>query len=119
MSKTNFISRPIRNLTDAVVMSLKALFVVSLCGAINALTYSGHWWVKWVALGMGIAVLIALARAVKTVLLLAVVAWVGWKIYQRYGAAARECFDAWVAQQQPQTAEVLHSLRTLRPGSTA
>ena len=118
MPRKNFITSPIRNLTDAVVMPFKALFVVALCGTINALTYSGTWWVKWVALGMGIAVVVALARAAKTLLLLAVVAWVGLKVYQRYGQAARDRFDTWVAQQQPQTAEVLQSLRSLQPGAS-
>ena len=119
MSRHFLITRPIRDLTGAVVMPLKALFVVGLCATINALTYSGHWWFKWVALGMGIAVVVSLARAARTLLLLAVVTWVGWKVYQRYGQQAREQFDAWVAQRQPQAAEVLQTLRTLRPGNPA
>ncbi len=45
-------------------------------------------------------------------MLLALVAWVGWKIYQRYGQAAREHFDAWVAQAQPQAAQVLQAMRS-------
>ena len=93
--------------------------MVALCGTINALTYSGHWWFKWVALGMGIAVLVSLARAAKTVLLLAVVAWVSWKIYQRYGAEARQRFDDWVAKAQPQTAQVLQALNLRRPAEPA
>lgn len=114
MSSPSFISRPIRNLTDAVVMPFKAVFVVGLCATINALTYSGYWWFKWVALGMGIAVVVSLARAAKTVLLLAVVAWVGWKIYKRYGLDARQRFDEWVARYQPQAAEVLQALNLRR-----
>lgn len=119
MSQRSLIASPFRDLTDAVVMPLKAVFVVGLCAAINALTYSGYWWFKWVALGMGIAVVVALARAAKTLLLLALVAWVGHKIYQRYGQQAREQFDAWVAQRQPQAADVVQSLRTLQRGNPA
>jgi hypothetical protein len=109
------LTRPIRNLTQAVVMPFKALFVVGLTGLINAMTYQGVWWFKWVALGMGIAVLVAFARAAKTVLLLALVAWVGTKIYRRYGAQARQQFDAWVAATQPQAAQVLQVLRKGSP----
>ncbi len=111
--------RPLHHLSQAVVMPLKALFVVGLCATINAMTYGGTWWVKWVALGMGIAVLVAWARAAKTLLLLALVAFVGWKIYQRYGQQARDRFDSWVVQQKPQAAEVLHSLRSWRQGNAA
>ena len=53
---------PLRDLSQALVMPFKALFVVGLCAVINAMTYSGHWWVKWVALGMGIATVVALAE---------------------------------------------------------
>ena len=115
----SFVTRPVRDQTDAVVMPFKALFVVGLTGTINAMTYHGVWWFKWVALGMGIAVLVSLARAARTLLLLALVSWVGWKIYQRYGAAARQRFDDWVAQAQPQAAEVLQALRSPRPAAGA
>jgi hypothetical protein len=111
MNPLKFVTRPVKNLADAVLMPFKALFVVGLTGAINALTYHGQWWFKWVALGMGIAVLLAWARAAKTLLLLALVAWVGMKIYQRYGAQARQQFDDWVARAQPQAAQVLQALR--------
>jgi predicted negative regulator of RcsB-dependent stress response len=48
-----------------------------------------------------------LARAARSLLLLALVAWVGWKIYQRHGQAARQRFDEWVHRTQPQAAQVL------------
>ncbi len=115
MNPLNFVTRPIRNLTDAVVMPFKALWVVGLTGFINWATYSGHWWFKWVAFGMAIAVLVAWARAAKTLLLLAVVGFVGWKVYQRYGAQARQQFDDWVARTQPQAAQVLQALRAPAP----
>lgn len=111
MNPLNFVTRPVKDLTDAVWMPFKALWVVGLTGFINWATYSGQWWFKWVAFGMTIAVLVAWARAAKTLLLLAVVAFVGWKIYQRYGDAARQRFDDWVARNQPQAAQVLQALR--------
>ncbi len=111
MNPIRFITRPVKDLTQAVVMPFKALFVVGLCGLINAMTTPGHWWVQWVALGMGIAVLVAWARAARTLLLLAVVGFVGWKIYQRYGDAARRRFDDWVARTRPDAAAVVDLFR--------
>ncbi len=55
---------------------------------------------------------VALARGAKALLLLALVAFVGWKIYQRWGAAARSRFDDWVVRTQPQSAQVLELLRS-------
>ena len=108
--------RPIRDLTRAVTMPLQALFVVGLCALINAMTSPGRWWFQWVALGMGIAAAVALARGLRTLLLLALVFWVGRTIYRRYGATARERFDAWVAAAQPRAAEVVGALRTAGEG---
>ena len=111
MNPLKAVTRPVRNLVDAVVMPFKAVFVVGLCFAINALTSPGHWWVKWVALGMGIAVLVAWARAARTLFTLALVAGVGWWLYRRYGEAARQRFEAWVARTQPQTAQIFDVVR--------
>ncbi len=111
MNPLNFATRPIKNLADAVLMPLRALWVVGLTGFINFATYNGHWWFKWVAFGMALAVLMAWARAAKTLLLLAVVGYVGWKVCQRYGAPARQAFDDWVARTRPQAAQVLQALR--------
>ena len=115
MNPLSFITRPVWGLGQAIRMPFKALFVIGLTGFINAMTYNGSWWFKWVAFGMGIAVLVSLARAAKTLVLLALVAWVGWKIYQRYGQAARERFDTWVAQAQPQAAQVLQAMHRPAP----
>ena len=103
--------RPIRDLTRAVTMPVKAIFIVGLCALINLMTSPGHWWFQWVALGLGIATLIALARGVRTLAVLLLGYWVGKKIYERYGAAAREAFDAWVARSQPKAAEVMGAWR--------
>ncbi len=107
MNPLAFVTRPVSHLTEAVVMPFRALFVVGLCAFINWMTFGGVWWVKWVALGMGIAVLVAWARAAKSLLVLGVVAFVGWQLYKRYGADARAAFDAWVARTQPRAAQVL------------
>ena len=80
MNPLRFVFSPIRDISKAIVMPFKALFVVGLTGAINAMTYNGTWWFKWVAFGMGIAVLVAFARAAKTLAMLALIAWAGWKI---------------------------------------
>lgn len=112
MNPLRAITRPVRDLTNAVLMPFKAIFVVGLCAAINWMTFSGVWWVKWVALGMGIATAVALARGLRTLLLLALVAWVSWKVYQRWGAAARSRFDDWVARTQPEAAQVLSVLHS-------
>jgi hypothetical protein len=114
MNPFSFVTQPVKHIADAVIMPFKALFVIGLTGLINAMTFHGVWWFKWVALGMGIAVLVSFARAAKTLLLLALVAWVGMKIYQRYGQAARQAFDDWVSRTQPQAAQVLRALRTPR-----
>jgi hypothetical protein len=104
---------PLRDLYQAVTMPLRALFVVALCAAINAMTYSGTWWVKWVALGMGIATVVALAKGVRTLAVLALIALAGWWIYRRYGAAARSAFDDWAGHAKPAAADVLQRLRRL------
>jgi len=111
MNPIRFITRPVGNLVDAVVMPFKALFVVGLCALINSMTSPGHWWFKWVALGMGIAVLVAWARAARTLLGLALVAAVGWWVYRQYGDEARARFDDWVRRTQPQQHQLFEVLR--------
>ena len=101
---------PLRDLSQAFVMPFKALFVVGLCAVINAMTYSGHWWVKWVALGMGIATVVALAKGARTLALVALVALAGWWIYRRHGAAARASFDDWLGRAHPASADVVRQL---------
>ncbi len=111
MNPLRFIFSPIKDVTQAIVMPFKALFIIAITGLVNAMTYHGVWWFKWVAFGMGIAVLVSFAKAARTLLLLALVSCVGYKIYQRYGQDARSRFDDWVAKAQPQAAEVMAVLR--------
>lgn len=112
MSLFSFITRPVENLYEAVAMPFRALFVVGLTGFINWMTFSGQWWFKWVAFGMAIAVLVAWARAAKTLVLLALVAWGGWWLHRRYGDAARAAFDEWVRRTQPKAAQVIEMVRS-------
>lgn len=119
MNPFTFVTQPVKHIADAVLMPFKALWVVGLTGFINWMTFSGHWWFKWVAFGMAIAVLVAWARAAKTLLLLGLVAFVGWQVYKRYGAQARARFDDWVARTQPQAAQLLQALRSPSPPASA
>lgn len=107
MNPFELAARPFKNLTDAVTMPFQAIFVVGLCFFINWMTSPGYWWVKWVAFGMGIAVLVAWARALKTLAILGLLAAIGWFIYKRYGAQAREQYDAWRAQDKPEPRDLL------------
>jgi len=49
--------------------AIKFLFVgplvLILCFVINWMTYTGDWWVRWVALGIGIAWIVSLFRVLK------------------------------------------------------
>ena len=101
---------PIKDLYRAVTMPFKAVFVVGLCWFISRFTHSGDWW-HWVAFGMGIAVLVSLAKGLRTAIVLGLVALVGWKIYQRWGGTARQRFDDWVRERQPQAVQVLAVFR--------
>ena len=100
---------PVKDLWTMVTMPFKAAFVVGLCGLINWMTYSGTWWVKWVALGMGIATLVAWAKGLRTAAVLLLAFFVGRWIYRRYGAQARTAFDQWVKTSQPKAAEVIQA----------
>lgn len=104
-------NNPVSDVIRAVVMPFKFIFVVGLCWFINYMTFTGTWWVKWVAFGMGIAVLVAWARAARTLLLLALVAAAGWWVYRHHGQAARERFDDWVRRTQPQQHQLFEVLR--------
>ncbi len=96
---------PVKDVWRMVTVPLKAVFVVGLCGLINSMTFNGTWWVKWVALGMGIATLVAVGKGLRSLLLLALIAWAGRAIYSKYGADMRGRFDAWVSRTNPQWAQ--------------
>jgi hypothetical protein len=105
---------PIHDLTRAVTMPFKALFVVGLCAFINAMTSPGHWWFQWVALGVGIATIVALAKGLRTAFALGLVAVAGCWLYRRYGAGERETFAQWASSAQPKAADVLRKIMAPR-----
>ena len=92
---------PIRTLWDAVSLPFRAVFVVGLCLAINWFTTPGQWWVQWVALGMGIAVLCAWWRALKLVAIGALLAVLGNWAYRRWGEDGRRRVQAWLQAPPP------------------
>ena len=74
---------------------LNFIFVVGRCFVINWMVSPSNWWVKWVAVGMGISVIVAWARALKLLFVVAVFAAIGYFIYKRYGGEAKAKYDAW------------------------
>lgn len=53
----------------STLKSVKFLFtaplILALLFVINLMTWSGHWWVQWPALGLGIAWVISLLRVLR------------------------------------------------------
>ncbi|MEZ5457343.1 MAG: 2TM domain-containing protein [Lysobacteraceae bacterium] len=92
---------PISTVSDAITLPLKAVGVVGLCFVINWMTSPGYWWVKWVALGMGIAVVSAWWRAFRLVALTAVIAALGAWAYKHWGDAGRARVQQWLGPQPP------------------
>ena len=86
---------PLRTLGEAATLPFKALCVVGLCLLINWMTSPGDWWVQWVALGMGIAVLVAWGRALRLVFTAAVLGAVAAWAYRRWGGAGRATAQQW------------------------
>ena len=116
MNPLRIITRPFSTLTRAVTAPLNFIFVVGLCFFINWMVSPGNWWVKWVAFGMGIAVIVAWARALKLLLIVAVFAAIGYFIYKRYGAEAKARYDAWRKDGEPkQPAEAVQFLLESAP----
>lgn len=105
MNPLRFFTAPVTDLYKAIVAPFRFIFVVGLCAFINWMTFSGVWWVKWVAFGMGIAWFVAWARAAKTLLIVGVVAAIGYFIYKRYGAEAKVRYDAWRNDGDPKRPE--------------
>jgi ABC-type Fe3+ transport system permease subunit len=100
MNPLSILTRPVSDVFGAVSALGRFIFVVGLCYLINAVTSPGQWWAHWVAFGMGIALIVALARALKSVLGAVIVGAIGVWLYKRYGAEAREKFDAlWAARK--------------------
>lgn len=58
-----------RKTAGALGFLIKAPFILLLLVVINWMTFSGEWWVKWAALGLGIAWFISLIRVIRAVIL--------------------------------------------------
>jgi hypothetical protein len=71
-----------KDLTRAVTFPFTFLFVVGLCAFINWFTSPGHWWVQWVAFGMGIALITVWARALKVLVATIGLAAIGYFLYR-------------------------------------
>ena len=71
-----------RDLTRAVTFPFTFLFVVGLCTFINWFTSPGHWWVQWVAFGMGIALICVWARALRALIVTVGIAGIGYFFYR-------------------------------------
>lgn len=95
MNPLGFVTRPAKTLYEAAVAPFQFVFVVGLCAFINWMTFSGYWWVKWVAFGMAIHWVVSWAKAAKILLVVGVLAAVGYFIYKKYGAEAKARYDAW------------------------
>ena len=116
MNPLRYATQPFSILTRAITAPLNFIFVVGLCLFINWMVSPGNWWVKWVAFGMGITVIIAWARAFKLVLAIVVLAAIGTFIYKRYGEQARAKYDAWRNEGTPkQPAEAVQYLIENKP----
>jgi hypothetical protein len=59
----------VRKTVNAVGFLFKAPLIVLLLFFINWMTYSGEWWFRWAAFGLGIAWVISLLRVVRAVIL--------------------------------------------------
>jgi hypothetical protein len=59
----------VRKTAEAVGFLFKAPLILLLLFFINWMTYTGEWWFKWAAFGLGIAWLISLFRVLRTVIL--------------------------------------------------
>ena len=54
---------------QAVKFLVQAPFILLLLVVINWMTFSGEWWVKWAALGLGIAWFLSLFHVLRAVML--------------------------------------------------
>jgi hypothetical protein len=78
----------VRKTAHAVGFLFKAPFILLLLVVINWMTFSGEWWVKWAALGIGIAWVMSLFRVIRAVILAgglaALAGYLGWRRGARF-----------------------------------
>lgn len=56
-----------RKTVRALGFVFKAPLILAFLFLINWMTFSGEWWVKWAALGIGIAWVISLFRVIRAI----------------------------------------------------
>lgn len=79
--------KPFKVFSKAITLPFTALFVIGITYQINMMTAPHHLWYPWVVLGMGIAVVVAWARALKTLALMlgvAGVAGLAWMAFSKW-----------------------------------
>jgi hypothetical protein len=59
----------VRSTAHAVGFLFKGPLILLLVFAVNWMTYSGQWWFKWAALGIGIAWVMSLFRVLRAIVL--------------------------------------------------
>ena len=57
-----------RRTAEAVGFLFKAPLILLFLFVINWMTYTGQWWFKWAALGIGIAWVISLFRVLRAII---------------------------------------------------
>jgi len=67
----------------AVTFLFMAPFILAVCFIVNWMTYHGDWWVRWVALGLGIAWFASLFRVIRAVVILGGIAALATYLAQR------------------------------------
>ena len=59
----------VKKTADAVGFLFKGPLILLLLLVINWMTFTGEWWFKWAALGIGIAWVISLFRVIRALVL--------------------------------------------------
>jgi Sec-independent protein secretion pathway component TatC len=59
----------VRKTAQALGFLFKAPLILLLLFVINWMTYTGEWWFKWAAFGIGIAWVISLFRVIRAIVL--------------------------------------------------
>jgi hypothetical protein len=59
----------VRKTAKAVGFLFKAPLILLFLVVVNWMTFSGEWWVKWAALGLGIAWVLSLFHVLRAVML--------------------------------------------------
>jgi hypothetical protein len=69
----------------AVAFLIKGPLILAMLLVINWMTTPGHWWVRWAALGIGIAWVMSLLRVLRAVIVAGGVAALAYLLYRAAG----------------------------------